>query len=183
MRLKHIRHYSPLLICIWRWGMEEAEREPQRQVRRGVWVSKRRKTEQYGERCLCMSLQWVLYLSHLSFCFLSQANTHTYAHTHTYMYIYTADWLRQILLMLLDSSCCPFAVLWGSSQNRWRKAAVAQHVSDRLLIKRCCVIFCNRLHLAPSASNHLTMLCWYCTGSDGKRAVSFSISGRQGKVS
>ncbi len=93
---------------------------------------------------------------------LQYSDTLVYTHTHTH---------TLIPLVLLDLSHCPFAVLWGSSQNRWRRAAAAQHVSDRLLIRRCCMIFWGRLHLAPSASNHLTVLCWCRTRSDGKRAV------------
>ena len=77
-------------------------------------------------------------------------------------------------LALLDLSHCPSSVLWGGSQkekNTGGREAAAQHVSDRLLIRRCCMIFRSQLHLAPSASNHPTVLCWCRTGSDGKRAV------------
>lgn len=138
-------------------------------TRGDVWVSRERDEK---KMCIYLFECLVYWLEFSSFSVSPGAQQWVMCSSHCSPCRTDTNWLLLIPLVLLDPSHCPSAVLWGSSQNHWRKAAAAQNISDRLLIRLRCMRFCSQLYPAPSASNHLTVLCWCCTGSD-ERSVCF----------
>ncbi len=170
-------------VCTCRWSVEDVKREQreQREQREEVCLSRRMNTKSRRKKNEYL-FEYLVYWLECSSLFLIQCHSlsstvndvpllyHKHTHTHTHSLV-TAPY--SISALGPQSLSLP-AVLWGSSQTRWRRAAAAaatQHVSDRLLIRQCCMIFWSRLHLAPSASNHLTVSYWCHRGSEGKRAV------------